>query len=340
MRDDSEFVEQIFRIEHMKGELEELSDGQMLMGTGEGELTPDVEAQFLESVLAYERAKSVTHKELLARDGVVLPEPQTLTDDELALKLIEVIYAMAERRIFLENTNHLSDRQLYAHLYEDALNEWGPDLPTDNPMNCHLDIVGSGSESDVACYLQYYADEDTREQWAQEWPDMVIPAHTDPPYDRDRRLPKPSPPPDPFDDPEVVADWCASCREKLLRHLETNSISHGAISEKPLSYCPDLACVYAIDCPDIAGQAGWWAICGDLPTTYLPAAEIPDPRTFLRVVGQRWRGASDAMESGNPPADLTIGAPKDWPRLIPMLRRRADILQDWADDETAWEEEK
>ena len=54
----------------------------------------------------------------------------------------------------------------------------------------HIDLVGSGSEEDIANYLRYYADESTRRDWAREFPDLVLPPHEQPPYDRDRRLPR------------------------------------------------------------------------------------------------------------------------------------------------------
>ena len=205
-------------------------------------------------------------------------------------------------------------------------------------MNCHLDLVGSGSEEDIALWLKYYADEETRVQWARDFPDMVVPPHENPPYDRDRQLPKPPPPQDPYDDPEVEAAFCAECHEKLLRRLAADGVIHGAISDEPLSYAPDLACVWAIEHPGSPGTVGWWAISGDLPTTYYSATDIPDPRSFLRAVSQHWRAATDAMESGDPPAELTVGAPKDWPRLIPILRSYAGILETWAEDDDAWEE--
>jgi len=340
MHDDSDRIDQIFHIEEMKAKLDELSGGQMTMGGMTEELTPGMEEQFLENVLAIENAPEVTHRELFERDGVALPAPDEMDDDELALKLIEVIHTMAERRTFLENTNHLSERELYIHLWEDSFNEWTYDLPPENETNCYIDLIGSGSEEDVALYLKYYADEDDRAHWTKNDPDMKIPPHEDPPYDRDRHLPKPPPPRNPYDDPAVEAAFCATCREKLLQKLEHEGMVCGVVSEDPLSYATDLACVWAIESPDVAGMVGWWAISGDVPTTWLPAAEIPDPRRFLHIVSERWRAIADAMEAGDPPPELTIGLPKDWPRLVPMLRLRADTLEYWADEDEAWEEEE
>ena len=40
-------------------------------------------------------------------------------------------------------------------------------------------------------YLKYYADDDFRQTWQQDFPSDPIPKHEDPPYDRDGLLPKP-----------------------------------------------------------------------------------------------------------------------------------------------------
>ena len=308
MRDDGGHVEQVFHIEEMKGELEDLAHGHMLMHSEEA-LPPDLEEQFLESVLAFERAEQITHKELLARDDVAVPAPEELQDEELALKLIEVIHTLAAHRIFLESTNHLSDRELYHYLWDDALNEWGPDLPPDNPMNCHLDLVGSGSEEHTDLWLKYYADDATRARWAIDFPEMMIPEHVDPPYDRDRHLPKAPEPEPPTYEPEEIEDWWSTCREKLEQRMAEDGIVHGTCGDEPLSYCMQFACVCAVEAPEQPGTVGWWAISGDLPTTYLPAAEIPDPREFLRTVSRRWSDAVEAMESGDAPGEATIGHP-------------------------------
>ena len=337
MLDDSKYIETIFHIEEMKAELEELAGEQMIMHT-EGALSPELEEQFLDNVLAFERAEEVTHKELLARDGVALPPPRELDDDALALKLIEVIHSLAEHRIFLEHTNHFSDRELYTHLWEDALNEWGPILPPNNPMNCHLDLVGSGSDEDTDLWLKYYADERTRAHWEEDFPDTVMPPHEDPPYDRDRHLPTPPEPPNPYADPAVLEAWWTQCREKLGKQLAADGIIHGSFGSEPLSYCPGVACVCSVDLPNQPGTVGWWAICGDMPTAYVSAALIPDPRAFLQAISRRCQDAIDAIERGNPPIELAGSNPNNWPMIISLLRYQADILTGWAKDDAAWED--
>jgi hypothetical protein len=39
--------------------------------------------------------------------------------------------------------------------------------------------------------LKYYASEKYRAWWREDFPEYEIPAHEDPPYDRDRHLPVP-----------------------------------------------------------------------------------------------------------------------------------------------------
>jgi hypothetical protein len=52
-------------------------------------------------------------------------------------------------------------------------------------------MLGGCSEEDNRLYLKYYADDASRKQWHRDFPDDPLPAHQDPPYDRDRLLPKP-----------------------------------------------------------------------------------------------------------------------------------------------------
>lgn len=132
----------------------------------------------------------VTDLVKLERMGIIMPAAETLNDEALSEKLWEVIEGLAECQVFLSNTDHLSDRELYEHLRTESLLEEHPDLPMGAHACMHLDILGGCSEEDMFIYNKYYADEDYRQQQCEEYPDEPMPDHVDPPYDRDRHLPK------------------------------------------------------------------------------------------------------------------------------------------------------
>jgi len=153
---------------------------------------PEVAAQFRQSVAAYEQAPWTTHFQLLEEAGIELPPPESMDDRQLTAKLWEVIEALAGLRVFISQTDHLSDRELYASLWHDVLRESCKDMPRDESAAWHLDLLGSGSEEDIHLHLKYYADEEYRRRWLASFPDDPMPEHEDPPYDRDRRLPQPT----------------------------------------------------------------------------------------------------------------------------------------------------
>lgn len=127
--------------------------------------------------------------ELLAETGVELLPAEALTDEEITEKLWEVIRGLAFLGIYLQSTNHLSDRELYEMLVGELLLEETLVMPGDPEFACNLDLVGSGSDADVDRWLRYYADQETREDWASQWPDYQMPERATPPFDRDRYLP-------------------------------------------------------------------------------------------------------------------------------------------------------
>ena len=183
------------RIEDLKRRAEELSDGQMTLGI-EDNCPAEMEESFLKYVVDYEEAPWTTNFQQLEAAGVLLPSPDSLNDQELTAKLWEVIHKLALLRTFVEQTDHLSDRELYSHLWTDSLREETKALPLAANAACHIQILGGCSEEDNQLYLKYYADDVSRRQWHKDFPDDPLPAHEDPPYDRDRLLPKPdySPP--------------------------------------------------------------------------------------------------------------------------------------------------
>jgi hypothetical protein len=192
------------RIEDLKRRAEELSGGQMRVGTLDdypSEVPEEVEEGFWKYVVDYEEAPWTTHFQQLENAGVSLPAPDSLKDEELTAKLWEIIQKLALLRVFISQTDHLSDRELYTHLWTDSLREETKAIVMGAGSACHIEMLGSYSGEDMQLFLKYYADKDWRRQWHKDWPKDRIPPHEDPPYDRDRLLPKPDYGPEPDGEP-------------------------------------------------------------------------------------------------------------------------------------------
>jgi hypothetical protein len=181
------------KIEALKRRAEELCGGQMTVGTLDdypSEVPEEVEEGFWKHVVDYEEAPWTTNFQQLENAGVSLPTPDSLNDEELTAKLWDIIQKLALLRVFVEQTDHLSDRELYTHLWTDSLREETKAMPMVAGSAWHIELLGSYSEEDMQLFLKYYADDDFRRQWHKDWPKDPIPPHEDPPYDRDRLLPK------------------------------------------------------------------------------------------------------------------------------------------------------
>jgi hypothetical protein len=174
------------RIAKLRAEIEKLGGSTMSLE----DMPADVEEEFLRHVLEYEMAEPISLFSLLENAGLEIPDPAQLNGDALAAKLREIVERMASLGAYLLHTDHLSDAELYDYLYTDGLREEAVLFPENASYSYTIDLTGSGSEEDNQLYLRYYADEEHRKQWAADWPDDSIPDHEDPPFDRDRLLPK------------------------------------------------------------------------------------------------------------------------------------------------------
>ena len=188
---DEDDVEREKKIAELKRQAEELAGGKMVEGEMD-ETPPEVAEQFLEQVVAYEKAPWTTNFKQLKESGMELPAPETLNDEQITKKLWEVIRGLALLRVFLDETDHLSDRELYTELWSDMLREEVKAIPPDPDGAYHLSPLGGCSEEDMQLQMKYYADENWRRQWQRDFPDFVMPEHKHPPYDRDRFLPQPN----------------------------------------------------------------------------------------------------------------------------------------------------
>ena len=167
--------------------------GSAITGEESADLPIPVAIEFWEQVIAFEEAPEITLFNELEKSGVTLPAPHELTDELLHQKLWEVINKLRDIRVFLESTDHLSDRELYDLMWRDLLKDRVRLYPE---MNCHLDVIGAMSEQGYETFLAYYADEDWRQFWKKQFPECDLPPAQKPPYDRDRLLPKPYENPD------------------------------------------------------------------------------------------------------------------------------------------------
>jgi hypothetical protein len=148
-----------------------------------------IRAKFFDNIAEFEAAEPRALFDVLSEGGLELPHPEAMDDAQLTGKLWEVIHGLALAGTFLHNTDHLSDRELYAELWSDLLREPATLFPDNPDYAYHIDMIGSGSEEHIHLHLKYYASEEERRSWLEDWPEDVMPDREEPPHDRDRRLP-------------------------------------------------------------------------------------------------------------------------------------------------------
>lgn len=129
-----------------------------------------------------------TYRLHLRERGILMPEPEELDDESLSLKLWEVILSLAKANLFLTNTNHLTDRELYTIMSE--ILSYPRVLSIEDEPTC-FDPTGQGKHNRDA-WLNYYASEEDRRKWLEQHPGEELLEPGTPPFERDRLLPKPS----------------------------------------------------------------------------------------------------------------------------------------------------
>ena len=143
------------------------------------EVPTPVENEFLASMLAWERAPIVPISEWFTPE-LSLPPPDQLSEMELRDILWTTIHKLFEKRIVLDFTDHLSDRELYRLIYRDILSSHEKKI--DSPNNyLHWDCADAGGDPEI--WLRYYATDDERQDWAEDLP-SPLPVHEEPPYPR------------------------------------------------------------------------------------------------------------------------------------------------------------
>jgi hypothetical protein len=154
-----------------------------------GAWADDEYREFVKKMELFENGPTTTNFAQLIAHGIQLPDPDSISDADISAKLWEVIAGLSRLRVYLDQTDHLNDRELYATLWRDVLRT---DVPAIDEIgfNNHVGLLSPGSEEQTEVYLRYYADEDERKDWVKDSSDCDLPPHEDPPYHRDLLLPR------------------------------------------------------------------------------------------------------------------------------------------------------
>ncbi len=175
----SDEVDELLRNAQLRDELEPYYD-ESISRVNVQQLSLAVENDFLASMLAWERAPVLPIYRWFDPE-LRPPRPSVLSDEDLHEILWDVIGKLHEQRIVLDFTDHLSDRELYCVIYRDILpaREKKLELSTNY---LHWDCSHAGGDPDV--WLQYYATEEERENWAESYR-QPLPVKLNPQYLRD-----------------------------------------------------------------------------------------------------------------------------------------------------------
>jgi hypothetical protein len=142
-----------------------------------------------------------------------------------------------------------------------------------------------------------------------------------------------------YDDPKIEAQWLSACREEIACYLKREGIMHGEIGEEPAWYVAPYVSIWAIESPANLGSVGWWAISGDLPNDYISSSKTQNPRAAMAAIASLWQEAAQYMVCGERHPAFVIGNGENAEELALLLKSRAEILLDWANDPEVWEED-
>ena len=174
----SDDVEHLLRNAQLRDQLEPFFD-ESIEFVNRRELPTPVENELLASMLAWERAPVLEISKWFSPE-LTLPHPDKLDDATLHHKLWTTIDRLYEKRIVLDFTDHLTDRQLYTLIFRDILPS--PEKKIDNSSTyLHWDCSEAGGDESV--WLRFYASDADREAWSEETHGALPPKEL-PPYPR------------------------------------------------------------------------------------------------------------------------------------------------------------
>lgn len=150
-------------------------------------MSDDVEADIIEEMEKVDRFLDGTEPgdvplDRLRASGMDIPDDDARLDDvQVHAKLREVFEALFDLGMVFDDTDHLSERELYRWLVLDVLRQ---ETILSTTGTWHVSPIGGCSEEDLEVYLRYYANDEDRQRWQAEFGE-VLPAREPLPYQRD-----------------------------------------------------------------------------------------------------------------------------------------------------------
>lgn len=174
----SDEIEQLLRNAELRDELEPYYD-ESISRVDVHHLPLAVENEYLASMLAWETAPVLPIYKWFEPE-MRPPRPDVLSDEDLHEILWDVIQRLHEKRIVLDFTDHLSDRELYTLIYRDILPSREKKIDSGTHY-LHWDCAGASGDPEI--WLRYYASDEERRMWAEAYR-QPLPPTSQPPYPR------------------------------------------------------------------------------------------------------------------------------------------------------------
>jgi hypothetical protein len=138
-------------------------------------------------------------------------------------------------------------------------------------------------------------------------------------------------------DEHTEREFLSRARSQVLEYLQHSGVTHGGVPENPDWHLSPKISVWPV-MSSRGAWPGWFAIAGDLPTDYVSSDIARDARAALRHFSRLWREVAECMARGEAHPECRIGSPESWPNLHDLLRRRAELLGEFAEDDGLWME--
>lgn len=141
---------------------------------------------------SFQNAVLVTPREMLERGSFTPLRPDGMPAEPLSGRLWELLYALAARRFFFWRAEHLSDAELYAHVFA-WLDRPQRDIAWDQGWNCLHDCSVSGDSAEI--WSNPWFDEESHAHWRREFSEIALLEDEPASPDGARLLPLPPRPP-------------------------------------------------------------------------------------------------------------------------------------------------